>query len=114
MKSDKFESILRQLRSVEVPACPDDMDVRVVRRIRREAANHSAGVGRDWLRLLVRPRNAFGLLVMSIALGAGTTAVASQMSALPAKASDPMGFGIITQPHVLECYHCKPSGTHEF
>lgn len=114
MKRDKFESIIDQLKSVEVPSCPDDFDALVIRRIRVTEADHASGIGHDWIRLITQPRIAFGLLTMGVALGAGTTAVASQMTVPPTKSGDPMCFGIITQAHVLECHHCLPAVNRKF
>ncbi len=107
MKMDDFDRIVRDLRAERIPECPGNLRDGILRRVRagREDAPDTFWTG--LLRLALRPQIAAGLLAMTVALGVMTTAVASQATQPPVRAGNALGFDVIANPYLLECYHHK-------
>ena len=108
MNEDDFDRIVRDLRAERLPECPGNLRDTILRRVRGErSADASDLFWVDLFRLAFRPQIAAGLLAMTMALGVMTTAVASQAAAPQTKAGASLGFDVIANPYLLECYHQK-------
>jgi hypothetical protein len=108
MNEDDFDRIVRDLRAERLPECPGNLRDTILRRVRGErSADTSDLFWVDLFRLAFRPQIAAGLLAMTAALGVMTTAVASQVTQSPVKPGDTLGFDVIANPYLLECYHHK-------
>ena len=107
MKEDDLNRIVRDLRAERLPECPGNLRESILRRVRAPREDPADLYWAGLLRLALRPQIAAGLLAMTVALGIMTTAVASQAAQPAAKPGNALGFEVITNPHLLECYHHK-------
>ena len=111
MKQHDFNSVIDRLRSGSVPERPAGIADTVMRRVRAERARNRSLPSSFVLGLLdlaLRPQVAVVIVALTIALGVMTTAVASQVATPASKEAGSLGFEMIANPRVLECYHCRP------
>ncbi len=99
---DQIEEGVSRLRGERLPTCPLWLEGEVMDRIHRLGGH----AWREVVTLAVRPVMAAGLLALAVMLGALTTAVAGHVGGVSVAEADPLGFGIIKNPHVLECLEC--------
>ena len=107
MNMDDLDRIVRDLRAERLPECPGNLRDGILRRVRAGREDPAEVFWAGLFRLALRPQIAAGLLVMTVALGVMTTAVASQATQPAAKPGPTLGFEVISNPHLLECYHHK-------
>ena len=107
MNGKKSDEIWERLRSEVVPACPSDLEDRVLRRIRNEAAEQDARVD-PWTRTLtvfMQPRMVAVLLVFTAFTAVTTTAVASQFAQPKVVKADTLGLECIRDTDLFKCVH---------
>lgn len=106
MEKRNLDTLLGQLRSEATPAPPERMIARVLRAARASASAQPLPILAEMLQIAFRPQMAVAVLIMTISLGTATTALALTFSSRPPEMSaNALGFGIISDPHCLECHH---------
>ncbi len=107
MNGNQSDEIWERLRSEALPSCPSDLEDRVLRRIRHEAAGQDARVD-PWTRTLtvfMQPRMAAILLVFTAFTAVTTTAVASQFAQPKVVKADTLGLECLSDTDLFSCFH---------
>ena len=112
MNKNQLDLEITRIRGMTLPTCPAHLENTVIRLVGEE--QRTAAKPAFWgelAALVYQPRMATAIFAFSIALGAVTTTVASQVAAPVEKRPASIGLEALANPHALECHHVDSHST---
>ncbi len=104
-RSDRFDAVLRNVRRCDLPRAPEDLENRVLRRVRAAAAQGYPPLQNGWQALL-RPSVVAAALALAVVSSAAVTSVTARDIAVSSDPeADPLELRVICDPSVLDCFY---------